>query len=401
MRFMKYAALAFAAALMAGCGTDSDTGNGPASQPTGSARGSIYLDLGASTGTTATGTATVLVGNTRLVLPVDVDLTGGSRVVRVDYTFDGVPVGRTGVLYVASVTVGGVAYTFSGYAVVSVSEGDTAVVDTSDFVDVHIDTTFTPVGSLQISNLHVPSTTVSDPIVTLSGTISNQDIGTIFVYVNGDVFPVALDLSGGSASFTVTLTLDPGVNEIVVAGMNTNGQMVLSSPIHVTYTSTIAGNTMLGTLIWDSPTSDIDLHLWYYTETSPTSSSTYSQHCYYSSKDLTGIRPDEATDGAGNLDVDDVDGYGPEHMTLINYPDGYYVFALNRFSMDQDLTSNCIFTLKLGSYQNTTSTTFTTSSNYWYRCFDVRVEGGVATILSPNTALAVGLGKTLLPAKVK
>jgi uncharacterized protein YfaP (DUF2135 family) len=393
------AALAMVAALFAGCGTDSGTGGTNPPVATGSAHGTVVLDASGTTGATATGSVTVIIGDQRLVIPVDVTFLT-ARTITVTYDFPVVAVGRTGVLYLGTIVIGDVTYSYAGYTTVAVVEGETTTIAATVYQPVTIDTSFTPTGNVQFSGLSVPSTSVSSPYITLTGTVSNMDVQQIFVYVNGDVFPVSLNLSGGTGAFTAMVSLDPGLNVIVVAAMNSNGVLVLSDPITVTYTSTIAGNTMLGTLIWDSPTSDIDLHLWYYTETSPSSTSTYSQHCYFSSKDLTGIRPDEATDAAGNLDVDDQEGYGPEHMTLIGYPDGYYVLALDRYSMDQDLTSNCNFTLKVGSAERTTACTFSTTSVRWYRCYDVRVVGGVASILSPNTSLAVGLGKTILPKKV-
>jgi uncharacterized protein YfaP (DUF2135 family) len=285
---------------------------------------------------------------------------------------------------------------------ISVIEDETTVVPDSVYVPVVIDTTYTVTGNVQFGTLNVPSTSVSDPYITVSGSVSNTDIAQVFLYVNGDVFPITVSLSGGSATYSSIVSLDPGANVIYVAGMNSNGVLVISNTITVTYTSTIAGNTMLGTLIWDSPTSDIDLHVWYYTQTSPDSSTTYNQHCYYNYMDLDSIRPDYATDSATNLDVDDRTGYGPEHMTLIAYPDGYYAFAIHEYSMHSDSISNCTFTLKVGSAVQTAFHTFTTTSTpYYYRCYDVRVQGGVATILAPNTNLLSTLGKALLPPKAK
>jgi uncharacterized protein YfaP (DUF2135 family) len=403
VRLQRFAALA-ALALVVGCVQEDDSGTnpGPLPLPTGSASGSVTIDLSNSTGADAVGTVSIAIGDEVLEVPVNVSL-GSSRTVTVDYTFPSVTVGRTSVIYVAEIDVGGQTYTEAGFTTVSVEEGMNTTVDESAFLPISIDPSFTPTGNISFSNLSLSATTVNDPIVELSGTVSNSDIGQVFVYVNGYVFLVNVSLYNGTGEFDVWLTLDPGSNEIVVIGMNSNGTLVVSSPLYVTYNSTIAGNTMLGTLVWDSPTSDIDLHLWYYTQSNPTDTSAYSYHCYYptSSRDIPGIRPDVATDSTGNLDRDDVDGYGPEHMTLIGYPDGYYVFALHRFSMHSDLSSNCNFTLKIGSATRTTSYTFSSTSNVWYRCYDVRVVNGTATILSPDVSLGIALGKALveLPAK--
>lgn len=93
--------------------------------------------------------------------------------------------------------------------------------------------------------------------------------------------------------------------------------------------------------------------------------------------------------GISSQQVDDVDGEGPEHMTLADYPDGYYVFAVNNFSLDQEDHAYVNFTLRIGAEQYVIDHAFfldesAAETPNWVRCYDVRVENGSATVLSPG-----------------
>ena len=145
--------------------------------------------------------------------------------------------------------------------------------------------------------------------------------------------------------------------------------------------TTANGSTLLATLSWTGgETSDMDFHLVHYVETAPTSSSSADWHvAYYAMND----------GGYAVLDIDDVEGYGPEHITMAELPTGYYALFVDPFSMDSDPSAVVTVTLKIGSdtFQFPTST-FTSSSDPVYRVCDLVVEaGGVVTIVAPDASL--------------
>ncbi len=380
--------------LMGGCSPDGGDTVGPqTTEATGGARGTIYVDLGTAAGGTASGTVTVAIGGTTVQVPVSgqVPLDG---VVAVEYEFTDVDAGLASVLYVADLTVDGQAYVSSGYAPVQIEPGDTVTVDTSSYIDVAVDADYRADGAVQVVDFDLtdPADTVSEVAhVTVSGSLANTDLGVVFVYSDDNVIPVRVDPNtSGTCTFTTVVPLRSGTNTIYLIAANTTGSIVTSTAIHVRYTAT--GNVMLGTLIWDTPTSDMDLHLWYYAETNPSLPDTAFEHCAFWNKDIDSILPDGDSPN-GNLDVDDTEGEGPEHMTLQSYPDGYYVFAINSYDLDNDTHAYCTFTLSVAGVLRTMHHNFTTDnaqsydpsqSGGWVRCFDVRVSDGVASVLSPD-----------------
>jgi len=143
--------------------------------------------------------------------------------------------------------------------------------------------------------------------------------------------------------------------------------------------TTATGSTLLATLTWTGgETSDMDLHLTYYTTTAPTSSTDPYWHVYYGNPDV----------GDAVLDIDDTEGYGPEHITMATLPLGYYTLYVDPYSMDADELARATVTLKIGS----DTFQFPAYDFYYsgpdYRVCDLRVEaGGSVTILAPDTSL--------------
>ncbi len=96
------------------------------------------------------------------------------------------------------------------------------------------------------------------------------------------------------------------------------------------------------------------------------------------------------------LDVDDTEGYGPEHFTLDSAADGYYAVAVKSYSLDADLVTNCYVTIEtkiesrvFGPFNFTTSNESgfpVENSDSWYRVADIRIQNGQAEILSPGTS---------------
>jgi uncharacterized protein YfaP (DUF2135 family) len=407
------AAFAMVAALFAGCGSNSSTGGDNPPAPTGSVSGTISLNLSDfSVGTGITGFVAVVIGGDTLRLAVD-EALGTARTLTVTYNFPSVDAGRATVAYVADLTVGTVPFFLAGYQFVSVVGDQNTRADSSAFLALGLDPDFTATsGAPQISDVMASAANVVVANVTISGSLANVDLDHIFIFVNGNSFQVAVNPSAaGTCSFSNAVTLDPGVNEIFVVAINSTGAVTISQAITVTYTPQGTGKSMVATLVWNSPTSDMDLHMWYYRSPNPTLPSTANFHVAYWNKDVDSILPN-GTDSLGNLDVDDTYGQGPEHITLIDYPDGYYVFAVNSFSLHSDSSSLCTVTLSAGSTQQTmqhlftvsNSESYTTNMEAWVRCFDARVQNGVATILAPNAAFQyheTALSKLALPKKIK
>lgn len=107
-------------------------------------------------------------------------------------------------------------------------------------------------------------------------------------------------------------------------------------------------------LTWDTDQTDVDLHVW-----DPDSS-----HTYYADK--IGIPGAE-------LDVDDVDGYGPEHFTMQSAQTGNYVVKVRYYSA-HGVTANTTATVRIsiaGGAYHTYTHTFTPN--------DVTTETGYDT----------------------
>lgn len=107
-----------------------------------------------------------------------------------------------------------------------------------------------------------------------------------------------------------------------------------------------------------------------------------------------------------NLDLKESQGYGPEHLTLYDAPDGYYVFAVASISMTEPehspnsfLHSRVFLGAQIGGKEYRFSphwfehhhgdpiTQQNAPEAYWFRAFDVRINQGKETVISPNTTL--------------
>lgn len=162
--------------------------------------------------------------------------------------------------------------------------------------------------------------------------------------------------------------------------------------------SSASGNGMLVTLTWEddagSPTavqqSDMDLHVGYYANSTP---STTFADAYVAWHNLT------ATFGTANaaLDFDDTNGSGPEHVTLDSLPAGYYVIAVDSFSLHTSANATVTVTVNIGgtvytfpTRQFTTEDADGTDPNSWYRVTDIQcASAGSCAFVTPNTSLHV------------
>jgi uncharacterized protein YfaP (DUF2135 family) len=145
--------------------------------------------------------------------------------------------------------------------------------------------------------------------------------------------------------------------------------------------TTASGSTLLATLTWTGgETSDMDLHLMHFADMAPTASSSPDWHVYY------GNREDG---GYAVLDYDDVEGYGPEHITMATLPTGYYALYVDPYSMDSDPSATVTVTLKIGSQAFEFPTHQFLPGDYAvHRVLDFTVDsGGVVTFLQPDASL--------------
>jgi hypothetical protein len=189
-----------------------------------------------------------------------------------------------------------------------------------------------------------------------------------------------------------------------------------------TSASPVTGSTMAVTLTWTGPaptytsTSDMDLHVKYYSTTTPGSATLPTWHIDWhqdktypgstgSCTDPVGIPFSDAFDldtgHAGvcdvGLDFDDTTGYGPEHITALQLPAGYYVVSVNSFSLPlAEYGTTLYLSVHIGDnifgpYIITpvsASDGEGTIAAAWLRVADVRVNaGGSVDVLVPDAAL--------------
>lgn len=222
---------------------------------------------------------------------------------------------------------------------------------------------------------------------------------------NVDVIVPALTPVHFSDEYSLMKTVD-------FSAMEQNKPPLVTPPTVGSPISLSTGSTMAITLTWTGPapsyrsTSDMDLHVKYYSSTSPTSASTASWHLDYGSgktcNDPLGIAFSDGYDLGGTsqcdigLDFDDVNGYGPEHITQLRLPSGYYILSVNSFALPAaEIPTSLYLSLHIGDniYGPYTGSLSTADGNgsttgAWYRVSDIRVNGdGSITILAPDTTL--------------
>jgi hypothetical protein len=172
------------------------------------------------------------------------------------------------------------------------------------------------------------------------------------------------------------------------------------------------GSTLALTLTWTGPAptfvsaSDMDLHVKYYNDpvSNPTATETWhvDWHEGVSCTTPTGLNFSKAgidIDGDGicdvGLDFDDVDGFGPEHITALKMPAGYYVISVNSYGLHGDASAELYLSLNIGDliigpYQGTMTKNDGEGTNpaSWLRIADVRVNADrTIDVLSPDPAL--------------
>ncbi|TGL60871.1 YfaP family protein [Leptospira sarikeiensis] len=146
----------------------------------------------------------------------------------------------------------------------------------------------------------------SERIQTVSGTVTgNAEKATIVI--NG--IPQLIRLQGGR--FSLSTVVAPGTNLIEVKAGNASDR--------VSFFAAVPSKDIKVVLTWDTPT---DVDLWILDPT--------GEKCFYANR---------STKSGGNLDVDVVDGYGPETFTMSKALPGNYSIQVQYYgSYDKPIT---------------------------------------------------------------
>lgn len=144
----------------------------------------------------------------------------------------------------------------------------------------------------------------SDRIVYVTG---QTDLDVDFVTVVFNKIPLRLPVSNGE--FGRSLVAGPGENSIMAEAVS-NGEVYTDS---VSFYSKAPPKPLKIILMWDTDGTDIDLHV-----IEPD-----GEECYYGHRN---------TSTGGSLDVDIVDGYGPEIYTRSTPLKGNYTIRVKYYS---------------------------------------------------------------------
>ncbi|NIA23632.1 MAG: hypothetical protein GWP03_05695 [Proteobacteria bacterium] len=190
--------------------------------------------------------------------------------------------------------------------------------------------------------------TTTNRVISVSGTVHNPDnsattfSGYINLVLNSTQYEMSVTSAGDNEfQFNHDVVIVNGRNELQVKVYNSDSVLVEESPIYViigdlpTYPFRVE-------LTWNTDYNDVDLHAYYI----PQGDTTWTQHCWYSDK--SGITN-------AFLDVDDVDGFGPENFTIVTEHPGTYKMALRYFSA-HSVTSDVTCTVKIYKNENLVST---------------------------------------------
>ena len=185
---------------------------------------------------------------------------------------------------------------------------------------------------------HANGSIVTEHNIELIGSIDSVEIlvSRLKVLVGSVEFTSDVAANG---DFSIPISLNNGVNHLVFSleGEDSHGNLIAISPTNldtVDYTIELAqpNSIILMTLTWDKNDTDLDTYV-----IDPTGN--YS--CYYH----------KVTADGGRLDYDDVDGFGPEHWTLMNTDtiryDQPYRFRVHYYSDHGNGGTNYTVTIKL------------------------------------------------------
>jgi hypothetical protein len=286
--------------------------------------------------------------------------------------------------------------------------------------------------AISFTNLAVSVTdNTSGEAVSLSGTVSvnftpDTDCGiegtftfqtvTALQYNDGDSCPVAGHLVINSNTH-VEFSSDQSV--VVTVGSETSSYASCDELFDIceiedfeesdsdtvdagTGTADTSGNSMLITLTWEDDTieqSDLDLHVAYYSDADRTTGTADALVSWHSTGSGCGSDHTAVAFGTASaqLDIDDCDGQGPEHVTVSSLPAGRYAIAVNSFSLNGSASAVATVTVKIGDTVYTFSTrTFTeddgdasTAPGAWWRVKDLQCSSFGCSLVAPATGLQI------------
>jgi hypothetical protein len=198
--------------------------------------------------------------------------------------------------------------------------------------------------------------TSTNRVISVSGTVHNPVegdpafLGYVHLVLNETNYDMSVThITEDDWKIQHDVVIKNGTNKLRIKVYNSDSNLVEESPEF-----TLNGNLPIYPfrveLTWDTDFNDIDLHSWYY----PTGDTVSTQHCWYSNK--TGITN-------AFLDVDDVNGYGPENFTIENEVSGTYKMGLRYYSA-HGVTGDVFCTVRIYKNENLIDTkthTFTAS----------------------------------------
>ena len=172
---------------------------------------------------------------------------------------------------------------------------------------------------------------VTDRIVNISGEIANPQLTTALLILDNDS-EHAFDLNVVNGNFSQEIVLTGSTEEVQhsVYVVAVSGALVAENTM--TFSSLVPLMALHCTLTWDTYGTDVDLWV-----TDPN-----GERCYYAHRQ---------TASGLSLDVDDVNGYGPENITTSTVIPGDYVVQVHYYSdhdSDNAIGTNSLVVIRQG-----------------------------------------------------
>ena len=191
----------------------------------------------------------------------------------------------------------------------------------------------------QMLSIEITSVTnnqiINNRVVQIAGKIKNaQSLSSAIMTINGSAITLQYD---GSFFFDQNIDLISGNNtiKITATGTHLNG-----GPAWGSTSINLIGNfpqlALWSKLRWNTPESDVDFHL---LPPGGTLNDLFTDlDCYYSNR---------STFWNAYLDVDDIDGWGPEHITIPTNPQpGIYTLVVHYFDADGATSTDAFVTVE-------------------------------------------------------
>jgi len=204
--------------------------------------------------------------------------------------------------------------------------------------------------------------------------------------INGIDSEIYVDYYG---NFDETISIAAGENELQMRANGPEGDTGVSDIITVYGDFTAPEIEVV--LWWNTPTADIDLHAW----------NPAGEHCYYGNLSISD----------GFLDIDDLEGYGPETFAVETANVGVYEIQVNSWSLHSDLYSDAsiqvffdgVLMETYGPHHFIVADYNGTDPAAWWEVCTITVENGRCVITNdkptPEVREKIKLDKLNLPEK--